>query len=256
MEIRFMGAHNCESAGSRCAAILIDGMLALDCGGLTSGLTFEEQRRIKTVLLTHHHYDHVRDLPLLAMNLFLQGASAEVGATAEVIRVVSSHLMDGELYPDFTKRPENAPTIRFTELKPDIEAKIGDYRVTPIVVNHAVPACGFYMTTADGRSLFYTGDTGPGLEECWRKIAPQLLIIELTAPDRLGDSVLAPGHLTPGLLKQELTVFRKLRGYLPKVVTVHLNPFHEEEIAREIAAVSRELRAEIVLAKEGLRLKL
>ncbi len=254
MEIRFLGAHNCETASSRCAAILVDGTLALDCGGLTSGLTFEEQGRIKTVLLTHHHYDHIRDLPLLAMNLFLQEKSADVYATSDVLRAVASHLMDGELYPDFTGRPESAPTIRFNEIKPDTEAKIGDYRVMPVAVNHAIPATGYYLKAAYGRSLFYTGDTGPGLEACWPKIAPQLLIIELTAPERFTGTV--PGHLTPTQLKQELVAFRRLKGYIPRVVTVHMNLLYEKEIAREASAISHEIGANIVLAKEGMRLRL
>jgi len=233
---------------------MIDGVMALDCGGLTSGLTFAEQGRIKTVFLTHHHYDHVCDLPALAMNLFLQEKRAEVCATGDVLHTVASHLMNGELYPDFTKRPENAPTIRFTELKPDVETKIDDYRVTPIVMNHAVPTCGFYLVAANGRSLFYTGDTGPGLETVWQKTAPQLLIIELTAPERFSGTV--PGHLTPSHLKAELLSLRKLKGYLPKVVTVHTNPLYEKEITREASVVSRELGADITLAKEGMRLRL
>ena len=254
MEVRFLGTHNCDSATSRCAAILIDGVLALDAGGLTSGLTFEEQRRIKAVLLTHQHFDHVRDLPLFAMNLFLQGERFELCAASEVLRAFSSHLMDGELYPDFTKRPEETPTVKFRELPAGTETRIGDYRVLPIEVNHAIPAQGYYVTAPGGESLFYTGDTGPGLSTCWREIAPRLLIIEVTAPERYRDSV--PGHLTPGLLKQELMVFHELKGYLPRVALVHMNPLLESEIAGEMATVRRELGADIVLASEGMKLKL
>lgn len=256
MEVRILGAHNCESATARCASILVDGVLALDAGGLTSGLTFEEQQKIRAVLLTHYHFDHIRDIPMLAMNLFLQERSVEVCSTGEVYDVISGYLLDGELYPDFRRRPEPAPTIRYNVLVPDTEVVVGDYRVTPVAVSHAVPTHGYQVTSPGGKTLFYSGDSGPGLEACWQKIMPQLLIIEVTASDRFRDFAIEAGHMTPGLLKQELEGFRKLKGYLPRVVLVHMNPFLEEEIAREVAAVSRELEADIVLASEGMRLML
>ncbi len=64
------------------------------------------------------------------------------------------------------------------------------------------------------------------------------------------------GHLTPTLLKQELTSFRKLRGYLPQVVVVHLNPLLEEEIKAEIAAVAEDLNHPISVGYEGMQLSL
>jgi len=69
MKIRFLGAHNYETKDTRLVSLLIDDVLAIDVGGLSSSLSFEEQCKIKAVLLTHQHYDHVRDIPTLAMNL-------------------------------------------------------------------------------------------------------------------------------------------------------------------------------------------
>ena len=99
--------------------------------------------------------------------------------------------------------------------------------------------------------MFYTGDTGPGLARCWQKISPQLLIIETTAPNRYEDFGRKSHHLTPNLLKEELLSFRKLKGYLPQVMLIHMNPRQEKEIAAEVAAVSSELGHPIALAHEG-----
>jgi len=44
-------------------SLLVDEELAIDAGSLASGLTFEEQARLSAVLLSHGHYDHVRDVP-------------------------------------------------------------------------------------------------------------------------------------------------------------------------------------------------
>ena len=62
MEIRILGAHNVESANTRLTSLLVDGVLAVDAGALTSSLTFAEQEKVSSILLTHCHYDHVRDV--------------------------------------------------------------------------------------------------------------------------------------------------------------------------------------------------
>ena len=71
MKIRFLGAHNTESSSSGLMCLLLDEVVALDAGSLTSKLSLKEQLSLKAVLLTHGHYDHIRDLPMLAMNCFL-----------------------------------------------------------------------------------------------------------------------------------------------------------------------------------------
>lgn len=256
MEVRFLGTHSCESSTARCLSILVDGVLALDAGGLTSGLSFAEQREVRAVLLTHRHYDHIRDIPMLAMNLLLQGGGTSVYSTREVYDALSVHLLNGELFPDFHRRPEPNPPLKYTVLAPDEETLICGYRVTAVAVSHAVPTHGYQVISPGGKTLFYSGDTGPGLEACWQKVSPELLIIEVTSPNRFREFALEKGHLTPELLGQELKSFRGLKGYLPRIVLVHMNPFLEEELAREIAVVNRELGAGIVLASEGMRLSL
>ena len=59
MDLRILGAHNMESKDTRFESHLIDGVLALDAGGLTRALSFEERRGIRAVLLSHRHFDHV-----------------------------------------------------------------------------------------------------------------------------------------------------------------------------------------------------
>ena len=104
--------------------------------------------------------------------------------------------------------------------------------------------------------VFYTGDTGPGLADCWECVSPQLLIIEVTASNRFEEFGRESGHLTPSLLKQELDDFQKLKGYLPQVITLHMSPGLEKEIEAEIAAVAKDLNNPITLGHEGMQLHL
>jgi phosphoribosyl 1,2-cyclic phosphodiesterase len=254
MELKILGAHNCISTRTQCLSLLVDGRLALDAGNLAGGLEFSEQYRLEALLLTHQHYDHVRDIPALGMNLYLSQQSLDIYAPAEAREVIIRHLLDGEMYPDFLRLPEAAPTFRFHALTPLREVSIAGYRVLPVPVPHSVPTVGYQVITPDGSCMFYTGDTGAGLGECWQQIAPDLLVIEITASDRFWRDGLERKHLTPSILKSELVEFRRLKGYLPLVIAVHMSPAVEDEIARETAVVARDLGADIRLAEEGMTL--
>jgi ribonuclease BN (tRNA processing enzyme) len=256
MNIRVLGAHNCERQNQKLVCLLIDGVLAIDAGGLTSSLSLEEQKKIRAVLLTHQHYDHVRDIPALGMNLFLGGAATRIYSIPAALDALARHFLNSEVYTDFRQKPESNPTLKFTVLEPNKAETVEGYTVTAVPVHHGVPAVGYQVTSGDGRSVFYTGDTGPGLDECWRRVSPQLLIIEVTASDKYAEWAGGAGHLTPFLLKQELASFKKVSGYLPPVMAVHMNPDLEEEISVELAAVAKELDCSITLAYEGMEISL
>jgi ribonuclease BN (tRNA processing enzyme) len=256
MNISFLGAHNLESRGSRFVSLLIDNILALDAGGLTADLSLAEQLRLKAVLLTHHHYDHIRDIPALAMNLFLQEATIDIYSTQTVGDALDSHLLDGRLYPRFQEVPEDRPTVSFRALTPLKSENIAGYDVLAVPVKHSVATVGYQITDSNGRAVFYTGDTGPGLDAVWELVAPQLLVIEVTSPNKYGEWAVEAGHLTPRLLEQELTSFQKLKGYLPRVVTVHMNPMLIDEIEAELAAVAEALGASVTPAIEGMQIRL
>lgn len=257
MDIRFLGAHNCESKDTRYVSLLIDGTLALDSGGLTASLSLEEQQTVEAVLLTHYHYYHIRDLPALAMNSFLGGGDTiSIYSTAPVLETVSSYLLDGKLYPRFMETPAEKPALSFITLEPYQQVSINSFEVLALPVEHSVPAAGYQVSSPDGKSLFYTGDTGPGLTESWLYVSPQLLIVEVTAPNSFEDFGRESGHLTPSLLKEELLSFRQVKGYLPQVVPVHMNPRLEKEIAGEISAVAKSLGCQITLGYEGMQIRL
>ncbi|MEE8413881.1 MAG: MBL fold metallo-hydrolase [Dehalococcoidales bacterium] len=256
MNITLLGAHNTETVNTRLSGLLIDGVLALDAGGLTSSLSLTRQKKLKGVLLTHQHYDHIRDLPALAINLYLAGATVNIYATLPVSEIITSYLFDGSIYPDYLKRPAENPTVKLTVLEPLKAEMIEGYNILPVPVSHSVPTVGYQVTSSDGKVIFYTADTGPGLTECWQQITPQLLIVEVTASNSFEKFGRESRHLTPNLLRQELIIFRELKGYLPRVVTVHMSPELEVEIRAELAVVAGELNTQIEPGYEGMEIDL
>jgi len=256
MNIQVLGAHNCESQSSKFISLLIDDILAIDAGGLTSSLSFQAQQKLKAILLTHQHYDHIRDIPALGMTFYLHKATINIYSTQSVYDALTTHLLNGKLYPNFLEQPQQNPTIKFTIIEPYRTEQIEGYSILATEVNHSVPTIAFQVTSPEGKTVFYTGDTGPGLADCWKYVSPQLLIIEVIGSNRYEEPAKESGHLTPGLLKQELITFQQLKGYLPQVVTVHMSPTLEKEIETEIAVVGKALNNSITLAYEGMQLQL
>jgi ribonuclease BN (tRNA processing enzyme) len=254
MKISFLGAHNIESSGTGCVSLLVDDVLAIDAGNLTSTLSFEEQLALKYALLSHPHLDHIRDIPGLAMNLSLQGGSIDVYGIAPVFEMLESHLGNDTLYPDYFARPQDKPVLRKHTLTFGRETAMGPYRVLPFPTDHSVPAAGFQITGKSGKRFFFTGDTGPGIR--WGTDRLDLLIIETTAPNRWEQYALDSGHLTPALLEQELKNLRDATGSLPQVITVHMNPLEEAELRAELDLAGSNLDIHIASGYEGLSIEL
>ncbi len=119
MNIKVLGAHHDESRSSRYLSLLVDNKLAIDAGSLSSGLSLPEQRQLKVILLTHQHYDHVRDVPCIAIVLYHSGKNLRIYTTSTVKEALKNHLVDGALFPRFLELPPEKPTIEFVLLKPE-----------------------------------------------------------------------------------------------------------------------------------------
>lgn len=256
MQIDILGAHNIESQDCRLVSLLIDDVLAIEASALTSSLSFPAQQKLKAVLLTHQHYDHIRDIPAIGMNFLLHENSIEVYSIQPVYDILSAYLLNDDIYVNFIERPPGKPAIKFKILEPGRTELICGYSVLPLLVNHSAPTVGFQITSADGKTVFYTSDTGPGLADVWRQVSPELLFIEVTTPNSYDEFAHKSGHLTPELLQQELDSFREIKGYLPQVVLVHMNPLEEKAIEAEIAVVAGALNTTIQLGYEGMRIHL
>ena len=153
MELRILGAHNMESRDTRFAAHLVDGILALDAGGLTRSLSFEEQEQIRAIVLTHRHFDHVRDLLPFGLTMRDKGVTVDVFGIKDTLDFVTEKLMDGSLYPNFLEFPTpECPIYAFHEIEPLVEFLVLNYTVKAVPVPHAVPAVGYMVSTEIGRA--------------------------------------------------------------------------------------------------------
>ncbi len=257
MEVRILGAHNTEAKGLNLPSLLVDGILALDAGGLTSSLSISEQQRVKAILLTHHHFDHSRDLVTFGFNGSMFSGQVEVYALSHTLDMVTSCLLDGKMHVDFSVWPSREkPFFQKKALEPFDTQFIEGYQVVAIPVSHAVPSVGYQVVSEDGKSLFYTGDTGPGIHAYWEYISPQLFVTEVSGLNKSEDHLERVGHLCAKTLKGELDQFRKLKGYLPRVIAVHIAPQYEIETGQELDKVAGELGIPIEIGYEGMTITL
>lgn len=233
MKLRVLGSAGAELPDFRPPAFLLDEQILLDAGTIGSVLTEEEQWKIHTIFITHSHLDHIRSIPALADNIIIrnQTHTVSVQSTSDVIEAMQKHLFNNIIWPDFTNIPsaEN-PVINFRAITPYQEYTVNDYKVTAIPVNHTVPTVG-YQVKSGGRTLVYTGDTGP-TEEIWGYCSgADVLIVEVSFPDSMQDLAQLTKHLTASMLVEELDKI----AILPKQILItHPKPQYYDRIRKEI----------------------
>jgi ribonuclease BN (tRNA processing enzyme) len=133
------------------------------------------------------------------------------------------------VWPDFAHKG----ILKLREIKTGQSMRIGDYTISAVKVNHSVPAVGYLVEGKEKRCFFYTGDTGPS-GETWKNLESKeihCLIIEVTFPNRMEETALKTGHLTPQLLKKEIS---KIKYAPEKICVSHLKPQYFKTIKTEL----------------------
>jgi ribonuclease BN (tRNA processing enzyme) len=212
-----------------------------------------EQTKIRHVLLSHLHFDHIKDLPTLADNLAGEsGSSLVVASIPEVLDGLHKHVFNSSVYPDFFRLPDdNQPVLVSERLQVDREWTAAGLRIVPIRVNHLVPTVGFLISD-ERTTILYSGDTYQ-TEDLWRAASsmPNLkaAFIEVSYPNSHGAIAKAAKHLTPELMEGE---FRKIgRPGLP-VYAYHLKPRFRNQIETELHQLPI---SQLTILEEDLELK-
>ncbi|MGA7617400.1 MAG: 3',5'-cyclic-nucleotide phosphodiesterase [Thermoanaerobaculia bacterium] len=251
MRLKVLGAYGTSDATHHLTGYLVDDVVAVDAGTLTSKLTLAQQARVEIIYVTHAHADHTRDLPHLILNRFHQEAKPLiVAAEEEVMEMLIRHVFNDEVWPDFQKFRSPATgrqAIEYRALKAGRKATIDGMQLTPVKVEHTVPAAGLILQTGP-QAIAFTGDTGP-TSEIWKranKVGSIVSVItEASFPNDLQQMADDSGHLTPQSLAAEL---RKITLDVPVYASHRKVPF-ETKIESEIKNI-RDRRARILVEKQ------
>jgi ribonuclease BN (tRNA processing enzyme) len=250
MRLKVLGAYGASDAEHNLTGYLIDDWLAVDAGTLTSKLSLAQQSRIQAVFVTHPHADHIRDLPHLILNRHAQTTGAlTVFATKDVMELLYANVFNGIVWPDFAKliSPHTGkPAVAYRSLTPGKRITFGDVCMTPVPVDHQIPAAGVILEI-NSQSIIFTGDTGPTSAIWKRTNATQNVVAVVTEASFPNDQqALADetAHLTPQTFGDEL---KKITVDAP-VYASHRKIPYERDIESQIRNL-RDRRARVLLEK-------
>lgn len=244
MRLFVAGCHGGETLRHKTSAFVLDGTLAIDAGALTSGLELRAQAKLKAVLVSHAHLDHVRDLATLADNRCqLACKPLVIGGTKETLDTLKLHFFNNRLWPDFSKiSTSSGPVIVFEELEIEVPKIIAGKTIRAVTVTHTIDAAGFVIEGETG-ALAYSGDTGP-TDHFWEVLAtvPNLktLLMEVSFPNRESGIAKVSGHHTPQSLAADLKKLETLPGIRPDALPTllfHMKPVFQKAVETECAAL-------------------
>jgi len=180
---------------------------------------------VRTVFLTHLHYDHYSDYPYLVIEPLIGEAAFSRGkltvygppGTERLVRHFErAYDVEYDAYASLPgyDRSRELSRSNVVEFYDGWAVQLGSLRVTARKVDHGVveiPSFGFRFEDEDGRALVFSGDTVPcdGILELAR--GADILVYECTLP-------------------QSEVELRKQRGY---AWYIHSTPRHAGQVARE-----------------------
>ena len=252
MKLNVLGCFGGDLKG-RFPAFLIDGRCLLDAGTIGAALSFNAQRKIRTIALSHSHVDHLIGIPFFLDAVYSRiDEPVVIMGTETVLENLRAHLINDVLWPDFTRLPSaDSPTAICRPLTAGIEVPLEkSLHITPIMSCHTESSCG-YIVRDDRCCIVYTGDIGP-CPSFWEAVKTYrskhlecqiaAILVECSFPNRLEEFARATGHLTPALLREELE-----SNHLDtaRVLIFHMKPQYMTEIEKELRRIPK-IRIELM----------
>jgi ribonuclease BN (tRNA processing enzyme) len=235
MKLRVLGCSGGIGGNFRTTSLLLDHDVLIDAGTGLGDLSLAEMSMIDHVFITHSHLDHIACLPLLVDSVgFMRDKPLLIHATAETLAILQAHVFNWEIWPDFAEIPNlHQPVMRYEEIKVGETIDVGGRKLTPLPVNHVVPAVGFRIDSGKA-SLAFSGDTTT-CDALWEAVNQihnlRYLIVETAFSEAEKELAVLSKHLCPGMLAEEL---KKLK-LDPEIFITHLKPGEVELTMREIS---------------------
>jgi ribonuclease BN (tRNA processing enzyme) len=219
----------------RLTCFLIDDCVAVDAGSIAIALNDDQRNKVRDIIVTHPHMDHIASLPIFIDDLYpsLQ-EPMRVHATPEVIDLLERDVFNWNVYPRFSElKNDYGPVMEYVPIPVGSPFSVAHLNVVAVPVNHIVPTVGLIIS--DGQtSVAFSSDTAE-TDQFWKLVneVKQLdaLLIEASFPNGMSKLAEVSRHFTPASLGQEL---KKLNHNGMDIMAVHLKPSYRDEIIRQL----------------------
>jgi cAMP phosphodiesterase len=222
----------------RLTCFLIDESVAVDAGSIALALTTEQRQKVRDIIVTHPHMDHIASLPIFIDDLFeTLKKPVRIYATQEVIDLLERDIFNWNVYPRFSElKNEFGPVMEYVPIPKGEAFKVGHLTVTAVAVNHIVPTVG--LVVSDGKStVAFSSDTSE-TDEFWSVVnrVPRIdaLLIEASFPNSMANLAEVSRHYTPASLQRDL---RKLNHNGLDILAVHIKPAYRQMVIDELEAL-------------------
>ncbi|HVN72701.1 MAG TPA: 3',5'-cyclic-nucleotide phosphodiesterase [Desulfomonilia bacterium] len=234
MKIEILGCSGSIMQGYNTTSILVNSRILIDAGSVVSVLPESMLKEIASVLITHPHIDHIKELPFLVDALFASHTHGiRIMGSQRTIEALKVHVFNGLIWPDLAELDVDKSFLSL-ECIPHGWFVLNGIQVKAFTENHIEGSVG-YVIGEEGRYALFTGDTGfhQGLFDVIGDLGDDLkaCFIEASFPNSMGDIAAITQHLTPELIK------RGLNGVLSpstRVIIYHIKPKYMEEVVSEL----------------------
>jgi len=227
---------------------LINDTLAIDAGAIAIGLSSEEQLRIRSIIITHAHLDHIFSLPLYLTDMFEEiREPVRIYATRSDFDALRRHIFNTRVWITMdTMKNDGVSLISYQPIKSGQSFFTEGLKVTPVQVTHTVQTHGLIVED-DRSALLFTSDTGP-TERIWQVARDcdklRAIFIDLSFPNRMTELARVSQHHSPATLLDEMS---KMNPDTP-IYAVHVKAAYRDQIIEEIASLNNR---RIIVAEVG-----